>query len=220
MSLQEEMIEFKRIGSQLQHIEYQMEKQGKTAELCQRWEEAHSKLLPYYYKERYVRIENMIESFAKAVGIQPQEVKIKSKLLHNPGIKSKNEVLRLLREGGDYYRVKVQLMGGGKKIFFDFLGEPDKVLKDETKEYKHIKVNKNGEVWINPLALPMFETNNVLADNIDLAPYKKDEKGNLIEESCGKIYALNLFGKVFFKALMLEEKKKENAGENSGEERE
>ena len=66
----------------------------------------------------------------------------------------------------------------------------------------------------------MFETNNVLAENIDLMPYKKDEEGNLIEESCGKLYSRNLFGKVFVNALLLEEKKNEKIGENDGEERE
>ena len=220
MSIKEDLQAFRTIGSQLQHIEYQMEKQGKTEELYNQWQDVHSKLLPYYFTERYVKIENMIETFAKAVGIHPKDVKVKSKLLHSPGTKSKNEVLKLLREGGDYYRVKVELMGGGRKIFFDFLGDPDKVLEDGSKEYKHIKVNKHGEVWIDPKALPMFETNNVFADNVELAPYKKDEKGNLIEESCGKIYPINLFGKVFVKALLLEEKKKEKVGESGGEERE
>lgn len=217
MSLQKEIMEFKKLGVRLQHIEYEMEKHGKTEELYYKWQEVHSKLLVFWFKERYVKIESMIEAFAKAVEIDPKEVKIKSKLLHNPGTKNKYEVLKLLREGGDYYRIKVELLGGGRKIFFDFLGEPDKVLKDGSKEYKHIKVNKNGEVWVNPEALPMFETNNVFADNIDFFPYKTDEKGNLIEESCGKIHALNLFGKVFFKALMLEEKGREKERETTGE---
>ena len=220
MSVKKDLQAIRAIGRQLQHVEYQMEKEGKTEQLYERWKDINSKFLPYYFTERYVKIENMIESFAKTVGIEPKDVKIKSKLLHNPGTKSKNEVLKLLRECGDYYRVNVELIGGGRKIFFDFLGEPDKVLPDGTKQYKHIKVNKNGDVWINPTAIPMFETNNVLADNIDLMPYKKDEEGNLIEESCGKLYSRNLFGKVFVNALLLEEKKNEKIGENGGEERE
>lgn len=220
MSVKKDLQAIRAIGRQLQHVEYQIEKEGKTEQLYERWKDINSKFLPYYFTERYVKIENMIESFAKTVGISPKDVKIKSKLLHNPGTKSKNEVLKLLRECGDYYRVNVELIGGGRKIFFDFLGEPDKVLPDGTKQYKHIKVNKNGDVWINPTAIPMFETNNVLADNIDLMPYKKDEEGNLIEESCGKLYSRNLFGKVFVNALLLEEKKIEKIGENDGEERE
>ena len=201
MAIREDLREIQALAKQIQVINFELETDGKSECLEKDLEMLEARLDMLLIKERRVKISTLISCYAKACEIDVDQVKINTKLSHMPYCNSKAELLKMLQDGGDYYKIKVEISGGKRNVRFKFTPIPYATLEDGSKSYKHIKLDKARRVWIDEKALPMYTVHDVLLGNVRIVD--PEQNGYILkDESLGKIAPSHMYGKIFVNALI------------------